>query len=300
MSLNNIKNKIGNNNFLLPILLIFIFTILGTIVGLYRGQLRYFFLFAGIGIMVSGCECVRILFPKNRQIFRRVTQAIVGGGLFLGISICAKVSFQFPEVVFDLFALITTGAVIQLVIARIIMPFFMGNAFCSWVCWDGAIFELMQSILPKSKNIKKRSIGIAIFYILFLVILASVVAYYGNPALNENTRWWWIVGENSLILSSGLVLSVFWGSRAYCRIFCPFITISGLISKYSIFKIKPVDAANCTGCNKCNKACPMLIDVKSFVKNGKSINARSCIVCERCVSSCEQECLKFVPGLPWK
>jgi NAD-dependent dihydropyrimidine dehydrogenase PreA subunit len=44
----------------------------------------------------------------------------------------------------------------------------------------------------------------------------------------------------------------------------------------------------------------MLIDVSGFVKTGKSVNNRSCIVCERCVTSCENNCLKLAPGLPWK
>ena len=165
---------------------------------------------------------------------------------------------------------------------------------------DGAIFELTQNVIPKSKKIKKRSITIAFSYFAFIVIIASIAANYGNPAFNENKRFWWIVGENSLILGFGIVLSLFWGSRAYCRMLCPFISISGLISKYSIFKIKPVNAERCISCNKCNDSCPMLIDVSSFVKSGKSINNRSCIVCERCVSSCDNNCLKLAPGLPWK
>ena len=135
--------------------------------------------------MVAACEIIRILFPKNRQIFRRITQAIVGGGLFIGISLCNNVNFQFSEIVFDFFALITTGAVIQLIIARIIMPFFIGNAFCSWVCWDGAIFELLQKSIPKSKRIKTRSAIIAFSYLALIIIIAGAAAISARRA----RRW---------------------------------------------------------------------------------------------------------------
>ena len=295
-----LKFTLKLKNLLLPILVVIIFSLIGTAVSLYKQRLIYFFLFAGIGFIAAVCGSLTILFPQNKQAFRRITQVLVGGGLFLGLSLRVRVNFQFSEVIFDIFALIATGAIIQFIIARLIMPFFIGNAFCSWVCWDGAIFELAQNVIPKSKKIKKRSIVIAFSYLAIVVITAGIVAFYGNPALDGNKRFWWIAGENAFILSLGIVLSIFLGRRAYCRMLCPFLSISGFISKYSIFKIKPVNAENCIGCDKCNNACPMLIDVSGFVKNGKSVNDRSCIICEQCVSSCDNNCLKLAPGLPWK
>jgi polyferredoxin len=299
MILKKLKNTLKLKNLLLPILVFIIFLLIGTAVSVYKQRLIYFFLFAGIGLIAALCGSLTILFPENKQAFRRITQVLVGGGLFLGLSLRVKVNFQFSEIIFDIFALIVTGAIIQFIIARLIMPFFIGNAFCSWVCWDGAIFELAQNVMPESNRTRKRSVMIAFLYLAFVVIIAGVIAFFGNPAMDENKRFWWIVGENAFILSVGIVLSIFLGRRAYCRMLCPFLSISGLISKYSIFKIKPVNAENCTGCNRCSEACPMLIDVSGFVKNGRSINSRSCIICEQCVSSCENNCLKLSPGLPW-
>jgi ferredoxin-type protein NapH len=299
---NNKKIRIVSviKKFLLPILLVIIFSILGTGVYVYKQKLQYFFLFFGMGIMVALCEYTIILLPKHKQAFRRITQGLVGGGLLFGISFNFRVNFQFSEVIFDIFALIITGALIQFIIARLIMPFIIGNAFCSRVCWDGAIFELAQKLLPKSKTVKYRSGYMAIGYLLFIIILAGVVSQYRNPALDENQRIWWIMGENIFLLIVGFVLSYFWGRRAYCRMFCPFITISGLFSRFSIFKITPINPDKCIECGKCNKVCPMLIDVSEFVKNKKRINNRSCILCEQCVSSCNNECIRLAPGLPWK
>jgi len=286
--------------FLLPVIYTIIFSIFGVSVFAYKQKLRYFFLFFGMGIMVAICECITIFFPKHKQASRRITQGLIGGGLLFGISLNVRVNFQFSEIIFDTFALIITGALIQFIIARLIMPFLVGNAFCSRVCWDGAIFELIQKLLPKSKTIKNRSGFTAIGYLILVMMLAAIVSQYRNPALDANQRIWWIIGENIFLLTTGLLLSCYWGRRAYCRMFCPFITLSGLFSRFSIFKITPVNSDNCIECGKCNKACPMLIDVSGYVKNMKRINNRSCILCEQCVSSCNNECIKLTPGLPWK
>jgi ferredoxin-type protein NapH len=300
MKIKNMKIQSYLKKFLLPIIYTFIFSIFGVSVFAYKQKLPYFFLFFGMGLLVAGCECITIFFPKYKQACRRITQGLIGGGLLLGISLNFRVNFQFSEIIFDAFALIITGALIQFIIARLFMPFLVGNAFCSRVCWDGSIFELTQKLLPKSKTIKNGSGYTAIGYLIFIMMLAAIVSQFRNPALDEKQRMLWIIGENIFLLTAGFILSYFWGRRAYCRMFCPFITLSGLFSRFSIFKIAPVNPDNCIECGKCNKACPMLIDVSGYVKNMRRINNRSCILCEQCVSSCNNECLKLTPGLPWK
>lgn len=300
MIIKNFKKPFSVKDFLLLIILIIIFAFIGTGVSLYKEKLQYFFLFFGMGCVMAICESTVILFPKYRQPFRRIAQGIVGGGLLFGISLTLTVNFQFSEIIFDIYAAVVTGALIQFIIARLLMPFFVGNAFCSRVCWDGAIFELAQNFMPKIKTEKPRSVITAFIFLSGIIIVTIIVAYYQNPALDENKRFLWIVGENIFIIISGITLSFIFGRRSYCRMLCPFLSISGLISRFSIFKIKPVKSDNCSNCKKCNKECPMLIDVSHFVKNKTRINNRNCILCEHCVSICPNDCLKLAPGLPWK
>jgi len=286
--------------FALPLLLIIVFPFIGLGVFAYKTQIKYFFLFTGIGTATALGVCLFILIPGKKQAIRRIIQACVGGMLFIGLSLYGNVNFQASQIIFDLFAGVVTGALIQFLIARIIMPFFIGNGFCSMACWDGAIFELIQNRIPKAKKPRKRSSVIAWAYLLCVILLATVASFINNPAIYESYKRYWIIGENIVILGLGIGLSGFWGSRAYCRFFCPFITVSGLLSRFSIFKIAPVKYDSCTGCGVCNKACPMLVDVRDSVKNNQRIFNKSCILCERCVDACPEKCLKLAPDLPWK
>jgi len=292
---NDLRKKI-----LLPVLSLLIFTIAGVAVFSYKQKLQYLFLFLGMGLLVTIFDVVMHFIPQYRQLLRRCIQAMIGGIIFFGISLGVKVNFQFSGVLFDVYAAVVTGALIQFVIARLVLPFFIGNAFCSWVCWSGACFELVNNATAKHSIPKHRSSVIAFGYLLLVFIMASVAVQYGNPVYDDDKILGWIIVENAVILSLGIGLSRFWGNRAYCRILCPFLTISGIFSKYAIFKITPVYSEKCTTCGRCSSACPMFIDVKDYVKKKKRINSRNCIVCERCVSSCVSGSIELAAGLPWR
>lgn len=276
----------------IPLITLLIFTLVGLILWFFR-DIRYFFLFVSIGFLDSSTRIIIGKYPKLRQISRRCLQLVLAGFLFGWLSLYIGVNFQFPEIFFDFSAGIVTGALIQLLVARIILPFFFGNAFCSRACWTGAFFEFINSKTSCKKTPKKRSNIIAWGYLIFLVALSLFVAFFWNPAENLVLRRYWIIGENLFIISCGLILTSIWGSRAYCRMLCPFLTISSIIAPYSIFKITPVKAENCNSCNLCNIACPMLIDVMSYVHNKERINERTCLLCERCVSACPKNVLRI-------
>lgn len=275
----------------IPLGALFIFMIIGCIVWYVR-DVRYFWLFTGIGISEFFTRLFVINFPKLRQLFRRITQALIGGFLLFFLSIAVGVNFQFPQIFFDFQAAVVTGALIQFVIARLFLPFFFGNAFCSRACWSGVFFELTNN--KSCKTPMKRNPWLAWGYLFGSIAIAYIFVHYlSNPATNDSVRKSWIIAENILILSLGFVLTFKLGSRAYCRLLCPFLTVSGLFSPFAMFKVTPVKSEACISCNKCNVACPMLIDVKSKALQREKIADRSCILCERCVSSCPKSVLKM-------
>ncbi|MEI7597213.1 MAG: 4Fe-4S binding protein [Bacteroidota bacterium] len=276
----------------IPLISLMVFIAIGLIVWWFR-HIMYFYLFTGIGFLDFSSRILIYYFPKSRQIFRLSLQFTLGSFLLIWLGLIIGVNFQFPEIFFDAYSGIITGALIQLTVARLILPFFLGNGFCSRACWTGFFFEMTNTKSCNKEKIKPRSNLIAWTYLITLIVISFFVAFNWNPAMNIETRKWWIIGENLFITSIGFILSFFIGSRAYCRMLCPFLTISGLISPFSLFKITPVNTNNCSNCQLCNKNCPMLINVSTYVQNNKRINDPTCILCERCISSCKENVLKL-------
>ena len=277
-----------------PVIAFAIFVIIGIIVWVIR-DIRYFYLFFSIGFLELSTRIIVIHKPKTKQFFRLMLQAGLSVMFLFWLSLFIGINFQFPEIFFDASAGIVTGALIQMLVARVVLPFFLGNAFCSRACWTGFFFEMTNSkkLLSKGKKPMERKEWLAWGYLLLLIIVPLVIALFYNPAENKELRRMWIIGENLFIVSIGFILTFFTGSRSYCRLLCPFITVSGIFSRFSLFKITPLESDNCTSCNACTNICPMLIDVRKQVHKKEKVSDKLCIVCERCVSSCPEDILQL-------
>lgn len=80
------------------------------------------------------------------------------------------------------------------------------------------------------------------------------------------------------------ILGVFLGlmviaSRPLCRLFCPLGAIYALTARLSLSGMK-IDPAACIDCAKCDKVCPMELDVR------KEIGGAECITCGDCKLAC--------------
>lgn len=81
-----------------------------------------------------------------------------------------------------------------------------------------------------------------------------------------------------VVLIATLLASLF-VERPWCKYACPFGAVIGLTNLIRIFPVRRA-ASTCTGCSKCDRACPMNIEVshKSFVRD------HQCISCNECTS----------------
>lgn len=274
-----------------PLIAFAIFVLIGFVVWIFR-DIRYFYLFSSIGLIEFCTRVLVIHYPKTRQFFRILIQAVVGGFLLLWLGVFIGVNFQFPQLFFDMSSGIITGTLIQLLIARLLLPFFFGNAFCSRACWTGFFFEISNS-KKRCAQAYPRKGWLAWMYLITLIIIPLSIVAFHNPAESESLRRMWIIGENLFIITIGFLLTFVTGSRSYCRLLCPFITLSSIFAKFSLFKITPMGADTCVSCNACNEVCPMLIDIQSQVHKQEKVSDTLCIVCERCVSACPKEIIEL-------
>jgi ferredoxin len=72
-------------------------------------------------------------------------------------------------------------------------------------------------------------------------------------------------------------------SRIFCRVMCPLGAIYALTSRYSLQKIS-CDIQNCISCGKCDKVCPVGLDVR------KEVGGAECISCGDCMKVCPKGC----------
>lgn len=87
------------------------------------------------------------------------------------------------------------------------------------------------------------------------------------------------------------VLSFFFGRR-YCNTICPIGTLLGLLSKYSLFKIRL--GHDCVSCGLCERSCKgECIDSKA-----KTVDSSRCVACFNCLGTCKRNSILY--SIPFK
>jgi polyferredoxin len=74
-------------------------------------------------------------------------------------------------------------------------------------------------------------------------------------------------------------------SRIFCRVMCPLGAIYAICSKFSAFGKVSVDSDTCIGCGKCDRVCPVRLDVR------REAGGMECIACGDCIQVCPVKCI---------
>lgn len=134
---------------------------------------------------------------------------------------------------------------------------FFGRVFCSSVCALGAIQDL---VIFKPINLpKKLTIGLSMIpyvYIGLAIVFAATNTgflicrydpFIGFFRLNGNAPY--------LYLGAGFLLAGMFIARPYCRFFCPYGVLLGLMSRFSRWHLS-ITPTECVNCRLCEKSCP--------------------------------------------
>lgn len=197
---------------------------------------------------------------------------------------------------------IFSGTVVLLILT-VIMAILFRRSFCGLLCPFGGLQELFGRI--GRKVLKKRFI-IPVFidkplrYLKYLILLLTVGMAWNYGALwmspydpfsayshlSVITKY---IQEDSLAIIGLLILAVtivgsFIYDRFYCKYLCPVGAFYGIIGKISPTKIER-NTDLCVNCKKCNKVCPVNIDIE----NSDKITSAECINCNECVLVCPKK-----------
>ena len=183
----------------------------------------------------------------------------------------------------------------------------LGRIICGFLCPFGWIQGLLNKIPLKKLRIPRRidkplrltKYGILILFVIALPVFAVDAFGLGAPwfckwicpagtleggipllAHNESLRnsvgflFYWKLGLLIFTVVASILIY-----RPFCKYVCPLGAFYALLNRIAILRMR-LDKQSCISCGRCEKICPMQVDVL------KNINSAECIRCGRCASAC--------------
>lgn len=200
---------------------------------------------------------------------------------------------------------IINGSCIFFLILLVLSPF-LGRLFCAYICPTGALQECCFLINNKPL---KRDWKYFIKYIIWLLWLGGVITAHLLGKGDYKIDFLYMTDHGIsiseianyfiyyLVILCFFIPAIFAGKRFACHYFCwmgPFMIIGAKVGRalhLPQVHIK-ADASKCASCNRCTQNCPMSIDVKSKVQEGKIIDSE-CIQCGTCIDTCPNKVLRY-------
>ena len=203
--------------------------------------------------------------------------------------------------VVSIYRFVTAGAFVQKVheasFALMVIVFFsavlFGPIFCGWVCPFGSFQEwvgkLGRKLFRNSYNRIipakiERALGFLRYAVLIWVVYTTAVSaklvFSSYDPYSALFSFWTseaqIAGVLILLAVTAASLIV---ERPWCKFACPYGALLGLTNHIRPFALRR-RTATCISCGKCDRACPMNIEVSK----ADAVRDTRCITCLECTS----------------
>jgi ferredoxin-type protein NapH len=160
--------------------------------------------------------------------------------------------------------------------------------YCSWVCGCGGLaetagdpFRHLSSKTLAAWRFERWSVHLVLVVVTLGTVLLWVELATGAQLLGSASRLfrslYGFIVVSLLAGAVGTTLYPVFGSRVWCRFFCPMAAILGIFQRYlSRFRIT-TNGDQCMSCGNCSTYCEMGIDVRSYAQRGANIVRASCV-----------------------
>jgi NosR/NirI family transcriptional regulator, nitrous oxide reductase regulator len=139
----------------------------------------------------------------------------------------------------------------------LLFALFLGRIFCASVCPLGAIQDLV--ILKPLQLPRKLTVALSMIpyvYISLAVVFAVTNSGFIICRYDPFIGFFRLSGNAPyLYLGAGFLLAGIFIARPYCRFFCPYGVLLGLMSRFSRAHVA-ITPTNCVNCRLCEKSCP--------------------------------------------
>jgi polyferredoxin len=200
-----------------------------------------------------------------------------------------------------------------LVLCFLVMSFLLRKAFCSWLCPVGTISDGLATLgrkifgrnfLPPRwldyplMSLKYLLLGFFLFS-FFVMGVAGINSFLDSPynqvADVKMLLFFVNIGGLGAITLIGLAVGSVFIKGFWCRYWCPYGALLGLVSWASPFKIMR-NTQTCIDCDKCDKACPSRLPVATKLQ----IVSVECTGCMECEAACPiRDCIHLTTGKRW-
>lgn len=261
-----------------------VFESIAVVLWLTLDNLFYLFNFSYIGTAIA----LGLFFYANKKPYARTfVQFTVGLYMFAYLGILCRENMQIEGFWYYLFLGVFEAAVIHYAVAKLFGPLVFGRGWCGYACWTAMILDLLPFRTRQAERKNWEWIRYVVFAISFLFVGILFVLGIENK---EQIMWWSFLVGNLIYYIVGITLAyVCKDNRAFCKYICPVTVFLKPMSYFSLARIK-VDEKQCVRCGKCEKVCPMDVEVASNLRNKKY--ATECILCMNCVEECPKKALK--------
>ena len=257
------------------------------------GWWGFLIIFPWIGLWISlgnGVETVRARKSPQKPpgLGRRIAILAILPALLLFVPIVNNENFQLEGVLLLIGIGFFSKGVIHLAVAKVFGPLIWGRGFCGWACWTAAVLEWLPIrekgvIPPRLRRLRWIALVVSVLLPVLLILAFSfdVRRYY----LNKAEMIWMFAGNLVYYLLAIPMAFILKDKRAFCKVLCPASLIMKVPSRFSLIKIQP-SGKTCLRCGRCNKACPMDVDVMGYISAGRKVTATECILCGECANHC--------------
>ena len=269
------------------ILMLAVFETVGVALWLAKGNLFYLGNFSYIGASIA---LGLFLFERKARWARRVVQFLVGAYMLVFLGLYRRENMQIEGFWYYLFLGVFEAATIHYAVAKIFGPLLFGRGWCGYACWTAMVLDLLPYRRPQGPN--KPRLG-RLRYAMFALSLLFVCALFLllDPAALEPAMFACFLAGNLVYYAAGIGLAIaFKDNRAFCKYLCPVAGFLKPMSYYSLTRVT-VDPTRCVSCGKCQKACPMGVDMLDSARSRK--NGTECILCLECAKACPKGALKL-------
>ncbi len=268
-----------------PLIMWFIFEIIAVTLWLTMDNIFYLFNFSYIGTAIA---VGLILYNLKKKYARNVVQFAVGIYMLVYLGFLCRENMQIEGFWYYLLLGVFEAATIHYAIAKIFGPLVFGRGWCGYACWTAMILDLLPF---KTPELPRKKWGFIRYFIFGASLIFVGILFIFKIPGKEEIMWWSFIIGNILYYTVGIALAyICKDNRAFCKYICPITVFLKPMSYFSLFRIK-VDENKCISCGKCERVCPMNVQVPCNSRKKK--NATECILCMKCVDECPKKALKL-------